>query len=90
MDAHGVAVRIRKRQADEVKGNEPMQVLRDGVEQSREVAVRGNGLGDLEQGAILLHCRRALRPVGNFSHAMELNIVVRRRSSGAKWCASLR
>jgi hypothetical protein len=52
------------------------------MEERRQVAVRSNRLGYLEQGAILFNCRDSFGLICRcFTHEVELNIVTRIGSS---------
>ena len=57
---HDVARRVGKGEADKVEGYQAMQQRRERTEQVREVAVRGDGFGHLQERAVTLH-RREIR-----------------------------
>jgi hypothetical protein len=59
-----------------------MKPLSNGMEERRQVAVRGNRLGYLEQGAILFNRRDSFGLICRcFTHEVELSIVTRIGSS---------
>ena len=82
VEAHCIAIRIRECQPDKVESDKPMKALGNGMEERRQVPVCGNGLGYLEQGAILFNRGDSFWLIGRyFTHAVELSIVTRIGSS---------
>jgi hypothetical protein len=82
VEAHCIAIRIRECQPDKVESDKPMKALGNGMEERRQVPVCGNGLGYLQQGAILFNRGDSFRLIGRyFTHEVELSIVTRIGSS---------
>jgi hypothetical protein len=80
--AHCIAIRIGECQPDKVESDKPMKALGNGMEERRQVPVCGNGLGYLEQGAILFNRGDSFWLIGrSFTHAVELSILTRIGSS---------
>jgi hypothetical protein len=82
VEAHCIAIRIRECQPDKVERDKPMKALGNGMEERGQIPVCGNGLGYLEQGAILFNRGDSFRFIGRyFTHGVELSIVARFGSS---------
>jgi hypothetical protein len=80
--AHCIAIRIGECQPDKVESDKPMKALGNGMEERRQVPMCGNGLGYLEQGAILFNRGDSFWLIGrHFTHAVELSILTRIGSS---------
>jgi hypothetical protein len=82
VEAHCIAIRIRECQPDKVESDKAMKALGNGMEERRQVPMCGNGLGYLEQGAILFNRGDSFGLIGRyFTHGVELSIVARIGSS---------